>query len=186
MQNKKLIGFIGAPCSGKSTLASAVHTQLKKNHKNSIFISETSTNYIAEYGLPSRPIDQMVIFYKQVLKERAFINSKDFIICDSCSILTYFYYRTMFKSPLSPQDVAAINHIQKEILSTVNDWHKIFYVNPMQDQSLVNDGIRVQNQDEIMKMDSWIKSYMQMEQIDYVDLSAIEIEKRTEYVLNLL
>ena len=56
----------------------------------------------------------------------------------------------------------------------------------MQDQSLVNDGIRVQNQDEIMKMDSWIKSYMQMEQIDYIDLSAVEIEKRTEYVLNLL
>jgi predicted kinase len=33
----KLITFIGAPASGKSTLASDVHTELKKIGKNSIY-----------------------------------------------------------------------------------------------------------------------------------------------------
>jgi adenylylsulfate kinase-like enzyme len=36
----KLITFIGAPASGKSTLASDVHTELKKIGKNSIYITE--------------------------------------------------------------------------------------------------------------------------------------------------
>ena len=61
----KLVTIIGAPASGKSTLATDVHTELKKLGKNSIFIQEAATDYIAEYGIPNTPIDQMTIFYKQ-------------------------------------------------------------------------------------------------------------------------
>ena len=35
MMKSKLITFIGAPASGKSTLATDVHTELKKLGKNS-------------------------------------------------------------------------------------------------------------------------------------------------------
>ena len=49
----KLIMIVGPPCSGKSTLASEVHTELKKKNKNSIFVSEVATDYIAEYGVPN-------------------------------------------------------------------------------------------------------------------------------------
>ena len=34
----KLISMLGAPASGKSTLATSVHTELKKTGENSIFI----------------------------------------------------------------------------------------------------------------------------------------------------
>jgi len=66
--NSKLITLIGSPASGKSTLATGVHTELKKLGKNSIFIQEAATDFIAEYGIPNTPIDQLVIFYKQSLK----------------------------------------------------------------------------------------------------------------------
>ena len=59
----KLIQIFGPPASGKSTLASEVHTKLKKMGINSIFVSESSTDYIAEYGVPNSPADQMIIFY---------------------------------------------------------------------------------------------------------------------------
>ena len=58
----KLLTIIGSPGSGKSTLATDLHTELKKLGKNSIFISESATDYIAEYGVPTTPIDQMTIF----------------------------------------------------------------------------------------------------------------------------
>jgi len=61
----KLITFLAAPASGKSTLATSVHTELKKSGKNSIFIPEVATDFIAEFGIPNEPIDQLVIFYKQ-------------------------------------------------------------------------------------------------------------------------
>jgi len=180
----KLITFIGAPSSGKSTLASDVHTGLKKLGKNSIFIAEVATDYIAEYGIPNTPEDQLVIFYKQTNKERIYIDSKEFIVCDSSGILNYFYFRTLFNNKLSNKDIAVINHMQKEILKTINQWSYIFYVPPILDN--VDDGIRYQNVDQINKIDTWIKSYLELENINHFDLSKVDLKKRTDFVLKTI
>ena len=177
----KLICFLGPPASGKSTLASSVHTDLKKSGQNSIFVGEVATNYIAEYGIPNRPLDQMVIFYKQLNAERMFVGNKDIIVCDSSSILNYFYFRGLFSGQLENKDIAAINHMQKEILRSLNQWHRIYYVPPIQTD--VEDGIRYHDRDQINAIDSMIKGYLIMENIPYHDLSTIDIKDRTEYVV---
>lgn len=182
MPKGKLIGFLGSPASGKSTLASAVHTKLKIKDANSVFVSEVATNYIAEYGRPNRPIDQMTIFYKQLEKERMFIDNKDYIICDSSSILNYFYFRNIFGSELTKQDVASINHIQKEILKSLNDWNKIYYLPPF-NLNDTSDGIRFHNKEQIEKIDRWIKNYLDMENIPYVDLSDISVNDRLNFII---
>lgn len=179
----KLIMIIGAPASGKSTLASELHTELKKRNKNSIFISEVATDYIAEWGIPDTPIDQMVIFYKQLNKEKMFIDSKDFIVCDSSSILNYFYFRQLFDNKLSNKDIATINHLQKEILKHINDIDHIFYVPPMKNID-TNDGIRYHKEDDIRRLDRWIKSYLELEKINHTDLSDIKMDDRLEFILN--
>lgn len=181
----KLISIIGAPASGKSTLASALHTELKKSGKNSIFISEVATDYIAEYGIPNDPMDQLVIFYKQLNKERMFIGSKDYIICDSSSLLNYFYFRRLFKTELSNKDIATINHMQKEILKSLGQWSHIFYV-PTMKQNSIEDGIRFHNENEITKIDRWIKSYLELENINHTDLSEISMEDRLNYIIKLI
>lgn len=181
----KLITIIGSPGSGKSTLATDVHTELKKLGKNSIFIPEEATNYIAEFGIPDSPIDQMTIFYKQTNKERMFIGSKEFIVCDSSGILNYFYCRKLFNNPLSKKDIAVINHLQKEILKTLNQWSYIFYVPVMNDNN-INDGIRYHNKDEIVQIDKWIKSYLELENIPHIDLSSIDIKKRQDYIIKYI
>lgn len=181
----KLVTIFGPPGSGKSTLATDVHTELKKMGENSIFISECATDYIAEYGIPNTPIDQVTIFYKQTNKEKMFIGSKEYIICDSSGILNYFYFRKLFNTPLSNKDIAVINHLQKEILKTLNQWSYIFYVPARLDN--LDDGIRYHNNpDEIKKIDRWIKSYLEMENIPHIDLSDIPIENRTEYIVKYI
>jgi nicotinamide riboside kinase len=180
----KLVTFIGAPSSGKSTLATDVHTDLKKMGKNSIFITEVATDYIAEYGIPNTPVDQLVIFYKQLNKETMYIGSKEFIICDSSGILNYFYFRNLFDKKLSNKDIAVVNHMQKEILKTLNQWSYIFYLPPILKN--IDDGIRYQNEDQIVKIDKWIKSYLELENIDHIDLSNIDLRKRTDYVLKTI
>jgi nicotinamide riboside kinase len=180
----KLIKIIGPPASGKSTLAAEVHAELKKSGINSIFISEAATDYIAEYGIPNSPQDQMVIFYKQLNKERMFLESKDYIICDSSSILNYFYFRILFPNKLSNKDIALINHIQKEILKSINIIDTIFYVPPIDTRT--DDGIRFHNSEEIEKLGILIKSYLDIENIKYIDLSNIDINDRVNYILNIL
>lgn len=180
----KRITIIGAPGSGKSTLATDVHTELKKRGKNSIFISEVATDYIAEYGVPNSAIDQMVIFYKQLNRESMFDGTKEYIVCDSSGILNYFYFRKLFKTPLSNKDIATINHLQKEILKTINNWDHIFYVPVFQDQ--FEDGIRYQNLDEIKQIDRWVKNYLEMENINFTDLSEISLKDRKDFILKKL
>lgn len=179
----KLICVIGAPSSGKSTLATSLHHSLKIAGKNSIFVGEAATDYIAEWGVPNSPMDQMVIFYKQLSRERMYIGSKEWIICDSSTILNYFYFRSLF--PLSPskKDIAAINHIQKEILKTLGQWHRIYYVPPIKQDSL-KDGIRFHDQEEIKSLDSIIKNYLKLEQIDFIDLSKVDVDKRNQFILS--
>jgi nicotinamide riboside kinase len=180
----KLVTIIGAPASGKSTLATIVQTELKKQGKNSIFISEAATDYIAEYGVPNTPQDQIVIFYQQTNRERMFIGSKDYIICDSSGILNYFYFRNLFDNKLSNKDIAVINHLQKEILKTINQWDYVFYVPPMVDN--VDDGIRYHDKKQILDLDRRIKSYLELENIKHFDLSDIPLNKRSDFVIKTI
>lgn len=173
--------IMGPPCSGKSTLAAEVHTQLKKKGINSAFVSEAASDYIAEYGVPNSPQDQMIIFYKQLNREKMFLESKDYIICDSSSILNYFYFRGLYGSTLSNKDIASINHIQKEILKHINTIDMVFYVPPIDTDT--NDGIRFHGDDEIKKLGVLIKSYLELENIRHEDLSSIEMNSRVEYIL---
>jgi len=180
----KLICIIGAPSSGKSTLATDVHTELKKLGKNSIFISEEATDYIAANGIPSDPIDQMTIFYKQTSKENMFIGCKDYIICDSSGLLNYFYFRKLFNNPLSNKNISVINHLQLEILKNINKWNFLFYIPPI--LTNIDDGIRFHDKDQIIKLDRCIKSYLDTENIPYYDLSDIQINNRANHIKNII
>jgi len=181
----KLIGFLGSPCSGKSTLASEVHTKLKILNKNSIFIPEAATDYIAEFGIPSQPIDQMTIFEKQINRENRYIGTKEYIICDSSSILNYFYFRTSYHTKPSKTDIATINYIQKEILLSLNNWNHLFYVPPiyLEDEK---DGIRFHDKNAIAKIDNNIKAYLDIENIEYTDLSKYKLNDRIDIVINTI
>ena len=180
----KLIMVMGPPASGKSTLAAEVHTELKKKGINSAFVSEAATDYIAEYGIPNSPSDQMVIFYKQLNREKMFLESKDYIICDSSSILNYFYFRSLFGSELSNKDIASINHIQKEILKHINTIDMVFYVPPIDTDT--NDGIRFHQGDEIKRLGVLIKSYLEMENITHQDLTTVDMKDRVNHIIKTI
>jgi nicotinamide riboside kinase len=181
MRKSKLIQIFGPPASGKSTLAAEVHTELKKKGINSILVNEVSTDYIAEYGVPNSPSDQMVIFYKQLNREKMFLESKDYIICDSSSILNYFYFRSLFSTELSNKDIASINHIQKEILKHINTIDMVIYVPPIDTDT--NDGIRFHQGDEIKRLGVLIKSYLEMENITHQDLTTVDMKDRVDYII---
>ena len=180
----KLVCVIGAPSSGKSTLAASVHHGLKISKRNSIFVGEAATDYIAEWGIPDTPTDQIIIFYKQLGREKMYVGSKEFIICDSSSILNYFYFRSLFSTVLSLKDIATINHLQREILKSLSQWHKIYYVPPFLEDDDQNDGIRYHDKEQIIKLDLIIKNYLELERIPYTDLSLIPINERDQWVLN--
>ena len=90
----------------------------------------------------------------------------------------------MFNSKLSLKDIATINHIQKEILKSINQWHKIYYVPPFLDDEDPVDGIRFHDKEDIIKIDVMIRNYLDLENIEYTDLTNIPIDERDQWVIN--
>lgn len=182
MKKAITISIVGGPGSGKSTLASQLNGVLKTQGKNSIFIEEFVAEFIGEYGAPSKMEHQQMIFENQYKKERMFANSKDFVICDSASWLSYIYGRQFYDFPLDKPSIGVLTHMYKKALESLEYWDLVFYLPFSEEYSL--DGIRYHTQEESNKIDKMIKGWLEIEQIPYVDLSEFAIEERINEVLN--
>lgn len=184
MQKAKAISIVGAPGAGKSTLASQINSVLKTQGKNSIFIEEYVVEYIAEYGIPTSMESQQIIFQEQYRKERTFAESKDYVVCDSASWMSYIYGRQYYDLPLSRQAIASLSHMHKKALESLEYWNIIFYVPMLDDYSL--DGVRYHKQDESKKIDRMVKGWLELENIPYIDLSNVELDKRIEVAMQYI
>lgn len=182
MKKCKAISMVGCPGSGKSTLASQINSILKARSKNSVFVEEYVVEYIAEYDIPTEMEQQLIIFDEQYRKERMFSNAKDFIICDSASWVSYVYGKLNYKYPLSRHQIAALTHMHKKVLESLNYWDYIFYVPPIINNYSL-DGVRYHEKEDSLKIDKMIKAFLDLEGVPYIDLSNIELSERRDFVL---
>jgi len=42
----------------------------------------------------------------------------------------------------------------------------------------------LEHKEEIIKIDRWIKSYLELENIPHIDLSDVPIDKRSDFIIN--
>ena len=181
MKRAKSVSFIGGPFSGKSTVASQVNSILKTEGFNSTYIEEYAAEFIIEYGVPSGIEHQMIIFDNQMKKEQLFKDSRDYIVCDSASWLSYIYARSNVSFPISKLDGASLNHLNKKALDSLAYWDYIFYVPLMEDYK--TDGVRYHNEQDAKKIDRMIKSWLDFERVPYIDLSSMK-EDRINFVID--
>lgn len=181
MKKAKTVSIVGAPFSGKSTLSSQINSILKTQGQNSIFVEEYVVEYIAEYGIPTTMEQQQIIFQEQFRKERMFAESKDFIVCDSASWLSYIYGRQYYSFPLGRHAIASLSHMHKKSLESLEYWDYVFYVPLLEDYNL--DGVRFHDKDEAEKIDKMIKGWLEIEQIPYIDLSNVSLDDRINVVM---
>jgi nicotinamide riboside kinase len=98
-----LVNFIGAPCSGKTTIAASVFAELKENGQDAEFVTEKAREHIAlvrmtcqARGVPFTLTDedQLTIFNKQVAAQDVFAGDRNsVVVCDSDPLLTMLYMK---------------------------------------------------------------------------------------------
>jgi thymidylate kinase len=100
------VGFIGAPNSGKTTVAAKVFAELKQSGQPDVeFIAEEARRYIAfrKSALHTEPLsneDQKAIFHKQYELERVMVNAVGeygTVISDSCAVNSLWYMTPEFR-----------------------------------------------------------------------------------------
>lgn len=114
-----LVNFIGAPCSGKTTIAASVFADLKESGQDAEFVTEKAREHIAlvrqicqarEVPFLLTDEDQLTIFHKQMDAQSIFSSNRDtIVVCDSDPLLTLLY----MKEIQGYVEVAALEVAQK-------------------------------------------------------------------------
>lgn len=104
-----LVGFVGAPSSGKTSLAAEVFVTLKKSGLSAEFIAEFARLHIARKRRPGQELtltesDQLHIFDQQHLLEKTMNNSSTIVITDSSPLNTLLYL------PIDLSPTAFVSH----------------------------------------------------------------------------
>jgi molybdopterin-guanine dinucleotide biosynthesis protein len=151
-----LIGFVGLPCSGKTTLAVKLFAFLKENAFTSELIVEQARVYIAKKRKLNNisfrePVsltddDQVAIYKRQRAMERTITTTnspKTYVVSDSSIINTLLYC----SEELYPNLVESV----QEDMAIYN---LIFYCHPFDEEYEEVDPNRVHNKEQIMALKS--------------------------------
>ena len=150
--NKKLpviiIGFLGGPGSGKTTLASRVFTELKEMRLNVEFSTEFAKDLTWE-GSMGVLSNQLYVFAKQQHRIFRIADKVDIIVTDSPLILSLLYGEIYLKDNMS-------DNFKKLIIEEYNRYPR-FDVFVKRKYSYVEEG-RNQTLSEATAIDKRIKS----------------------------
>ena len=154
-----LISFVGAPASGKTTIAASVFALLKQNGIPAEFIAEKAREYIVEKKFVDRmkgkeftleDEDQIKIMKNQWFAETTYIYENQYpVICDSSTILTMLY----FSDNVSPEIQVKAKELA-EIAASHLEY--VFYCSPK--NNVGNDSNRVHNREFSLQIDKKIVS----------------------------
>ena len=84
----KVVEFLGAPGSGKTTLAHTVFSWLKTTGSNSVFVSEVATDWINQGKLPE---DQFLVSAEQNHRLYNMLGQYEYIVMDTSLLLGCYY-----------------------------------------------------------------------------------------------
>lgn len=160
-----MIGFVGGPSTGKTTLARAVANALGLQRHSVEFVPEYARNYIQRFGPIESVWEQLVIFDNQARREDDAIGTgADFVIAETPTFTGYAYGRMMTDS--SPKETKVLHMLHRWTMQRLLMYDHIFYV-PLE-IPWQTDGVR--GADEAVRaeidqrlrgvLDLWFSSYV--------------------------
>lgn len=170
------IGIIGAPSTGKTTLARNLVTELNMSGHIAEYVPEYAARYIKKYGVPEEPWENIRIFNKQLEWENNTSEMADFMVTDSPLILPFLYSMYGFQ-PEDPKSRLIYTDLFKMTLKELSRYSLFVYLKPS--FAPVDDGIRVQTDTTSqMEVDNKIKTVFELFRIIPLTLEQSDLESR--------
>src|SRR6266404_1308769 len=163
-----LIGFIGAPASGTTTVAAMLFGRIKSKDRVAELITETARRYIiekrwrGEFGSKLTDADQDEIFSRQAEAEALYTHvlpKSDIIITDGC-ILNNYLCRDQ------PPD-----HREDDFRAVLSQYDLIFYCPRSPSQYVESDMGRIHDRHEADAIDHRIPDIMARFGVKYTELT---------------
>jgi adenylate kinase family enzyme len=167
------IALLGGPGSGKSSQCAHIFSTLKTEHILIEQIQEWVREAYNKKLLPSgNPWVQFWIYEEQKKKEDCIPKEIQYIVTDSPTLLSYVYALRYSKIP---DDSYLIIKMYENFVNDLRRYHYIFVCT--REKKYVNDGTRLQTEDEAKDLDKSIIYLLDQHNIKYTVLNGTTTER---------
>jgi len=163
------IGLMGAPGTGKSTLAAGVFAALKDEGLNGELIQEYIREHIYTQGVPNSILFQAITYERQLEKENIIPRNMDFLVTDSPTTLSYIY--SLMYADLKDKDhKEMVSYLYSKTIKDIYRYDLVFLLEHSHEP--INDGVRYQSKDEVAVVQHAIINFLENHNIKFIILKA--------------
>jgi nicotinamide riboside kinase len=164
------VALVGAPGSGKSTVAAETMAELREQGYPVEFVSEFAREFICANGGIDNEYQQVFMASEQRRREETMALKSNLIVISDSSYLMNHVYASMLASRnkalrTKGSGSLMLEILYKEFLKSLNDYDVIaFAMRPTlkASKSRHNDGVRIHNEDQSDEIQSYLENFLYM------------------------
>ena len=159
MGEQRVIGFVGAPSTGKTTLARAVANAAGLHGLSVEFVAEYARNYLQRFGSIEERWEQLLIFDTQARREDDAIRTgADLVIAETPAFTGYAYGMT---APGGGAKGAKVMHtLHRWMTARFSLYSQIYYI-PLE-MEMQRDGVRQETEASRSRLDSMLRATLEL------------------------
>lgn len=124
----KLVGVIGVPGTGKSTVAQALQVDMGSTDLITAVCPEYAREWIHRVGPPEHVAFQQQILFKQKRREETLAESCELLFCDS-PLFHCYIYGLLIANTSSKQEMKVVRNLYKwAVLDNLNRYDVLIYL----------------------------------------------------------
>jgi len=160
------IGLMGAPGTGKSTLAAYVYAMLKDEGFDGDLVTEYIREHINRHKQVPSITFQSVVYERQLEKEKILPDGLDFLVTDSPHILSYIY-ASLYIDYNDVNQVELLGDLYMKFLRESRTAYDLVYVLEHNFKPNMKDGVRYQTSKEMKILKKGIPNFLDMHKVKY-------------------
>jgi len=159
MGKQRVIGFVGAPSTGKTTLARAVANAVGLRGLSVEFVTEYARNYIQRFGGIEECWEQLLIFDIQARREDdAMRTGADVVIAETPTFTGYAYGAAAAVD--GPKAREAMHTLHRWTAERLSLYSQVYYV-PLE-IGMQKDGVRQETEAVRAKLDRMLRATLEL------------------------
>jgi len=156
---QRVIGFVGAPSTGKTTLARAVANTMGLQGLSVEFVAEYARNYLQRFGSIGECWEQLLIFDTQMRREDDAIRTgADIVIAETPTFTGYAY--GMLAGGIGLKAREAMHTLHRWVVERLPLYNQVYYI-PME-IGMQSDGVRQETKTERSRLDRMLLATLEL------------------------
>lgn len=184
---KTIIGIVGGPCTGKTTLSRFLHTTLQDFGVNIELADEFASRDIVKNGIPDctyAPFEQFRFALQQRRLEDSCLRQADLVVSESPGFVAYLYARLEKNAAPIPRAELFMEDLETLFTEARYRYNRIYMLN--RESGFEKNGIRFHSEDESLTFDTLLRESLERHEVTYTFLHGTVLNRARHILQDLV